>query len=79
MLAAMQCLPDALAYRSRHHPVTVLRLRLFDLACKPNGSCSRLRCVASASIDGKVDHQVTAEELHFTGIADWIDHRKVPA
>lgn len=75
----MQRLPDALAYRSRHHPVTVLPLRLIDLACKPNGSCSGRRRAAIASVDGKVDQQVTAEELHFTGIDDWIDHRKVPA
>ncbi|MFI7136004.1 hypothetical protein ACIBQ1_60895 [Nonomuraea sp. NPDC050153] len=30
VLAAMQALPDAPAYRSRHHPVTVLLLRLID-------------------------------------------------
>ncbi|MER5322936.1 Tn3 family transposase [Streptosporangium roseum] len=67
VLAAMQRLPDALAYRSRHHPVTVLPLRLID-PLVVTGAWKRLVFGHPARTDGLVDRNAyvfcVLEQLH---------------
>ncbi|MEV1005499.1 Tn3 family transposase [Nonomuraea sp. NPDC050202] len=54
VLAAMKALPDALAYRSRHHPVTVLPVRLID-PLVVTGPWKRLVFGHPARTDGLID------------------------
>ncbi|MER6515165.1 hypothetical protein ABT158_50795 [Nonomuraea sp. NPDC001636] len=62
VLAAMQALPDVLAYRSRHHPVTVLPLRLVD-ALVVTGPWKRLVFGHPARTDGLVDRNAYTVSL----------------